>query len=84
MELTYASHAPHGGSFEVRVGTHAVLNAETQDTGKFETYKPHVIGKVRIAPDSRFMSIRPTRLNRKWIMNLASVRLIPIAGKKYK
>ena len=82
MELTYGSPAPNGGTFEVRVGTHAVLNAETQDTRSFKTYKPHVIGKVRIAADSRHLAIRPTHLNEGGLMNLASVRLIPIAGVK--
>lgn len=79
VEVTY-SCAPHaGGEFAIHAGS-SFARAKTENTGDWQSFTTVKLGTLDVINDNTTLSLRPTGEIRHALMNLKSVRLIPVSS----
>ncbi|HEX5242580.1 MAG TPA: hypothetical protein VFW23_04895 [Tepidisphaeraceae bacterium] len=78
VEVSY-SCAPHaGGEFAIHAGS-SFARAKTENTGDWQSFTTVKLGTLDVINDNTTLSLRSTGEIRHALMNLKSVRLIPIS-----
>jgi alpha-L-fucosidase len=79
VEVTYACPPENAGSeFTTAIGEEAKVSATVQATGSWSEFKTTVIGQITLTAGKQTLSVKATSMPRGAVMNLQSVRLIPM------
>ena len=79
VELTYAAGDRSGGEFVVQAGT-GTLKGKVILTGGWDNYETRRVGTLQLPPNAGALTVKPVRIAVRYLMDLMSVRLIPVAG----
>jgi alpha-L-fucosidase len=79
VEITYACPPEEAGSeFEVRAGEEEPATETVQATGSWIDFRNFAVGSIAVQPGRQTISVKVRKMKRDAVMNLQSVRLIPI------